>query len=107
MAIRAVHFWIGSDCDTTVSGAAALRAAELDSQVSATVLMREAQGRESPRFLSYFRQELIVSNSNSESLECRLHRVTGVVNPILTELDGVRWDNFTSQDVILLDWTAK
>ncbi|KAJ8670550.1 hypothetical protein QAD02_001809 [Eretmocerus hayati] len=58
-AIRAIHLWVGSDCDATVSAGAALRAAELDSQLpepGATLLLREAQGREGPRFLAYFRQ---------------------------------------------------
>ena len=102
-AVRAIHFWIGSSCDSTISGAAALRAAELDSQVSATILSRESEGRESPRLLAYFRQELIIERFHFERPRCTLHRVTGLALPILTELEGVRWDNFSSRDVILLD----
>ncbi|XP_014467761.1 PREDICTED: villin-1 [Dinoponera quadriceps] len=105
--VRAIHFWIGSSCDSTASGAAALRAAELDSQVSATILMREAQGRESPRFLAYFRQRLIVENLHFETPVCTLHRVSGVVVPILTELERVHWEHFSSRDVILVDVRAK
>lgn len=105
--IRAVHFWIGSSCDSTVSGAAALRAAELDSQVSATILMREAQGRESPRFLAYFRQRLVVENLHFETPACSLHRVSGVAVPILTELERVHWEHFSCRDVILVDMRAK
>ncbi|XP_043513698.1 villin-1 isoform X3 [Frieseomelitta varia] len=101
--IRVIHFWIGSACDSTISGAAALRAAELDSQVSATILSREAQGRESSRFLAYFRQHLIIENFHFETPSCKLHRVTGLVIPILTELEKVHWDYFTSRDVILVD----
>lgn len=103
MAMRAVHFWIGSKCDSTMSGAAALRAAELDSQVSATILSREAQGRESPRFLAYFRDQLIVQNLHTVQPTCTLHKVSGLTVPILTELDGLNWSNFTSRDVILID----
>jgi len=106
-AVRAVHFWIGSKCDSTASGAAALRAAELDSQVSAMILMREAQGRESPRFLAYFRQRLVIENLHFESPVCSLHRVSGVAVPILTELEKVRWEHFSCRDVILVDIRAK
>ncbi|XP_032678002.1 villin-1 isoform X1 [Odontomachus brunneus] len=105
--VRAIHFWIGSSCDSTASGAAALRAAELDSQVSATILMREAQGRESPRFLAYFRQRLVVENLHFETPGCTLHRVSGVAVPILTELEKVHWEHFSSRDVILVDARAK
>ncbi|XP_043799058.1 villin-like protein quail isoform X2 [Apis laboriosa] len=101
--VRVIHFWIGSACDSTISGAAALRAAELDSQVSATILSREAQGRESPRFLAYFRQYLIIENFHFETPSCRLHRVTGITIPILTELEKVHWDYFSSRDVIIVD----
>ncbi|XP_076291847.1 villin like protein quail isoform X2 [Lasioglossum baleicum] len=101
--VRVIHFWIGSACDSTISGAAALRAAELDSQISATILLREAQGRESPRFLAYFRQSLVVEKFHFETPSCSLHRVTGVANPLLTELEKVHWDQFSSRDVILVD----
>ncbi|CAK9814595.1 VIL1 [Anthophora plagiata] len=105
--IRVIHFWIGTACDSTISGAAALRAAELDSQVSATILSREAQGRESPRFLSYFRQRFVIENFHFETPSCRLHRVTGVAVPALTELEKVDWDHFSSRDVILIDVLPK
>lgn len=106
--VRAIHFWIGVNCDSTVSGAAALRAAELDSQASAMILMREAQGRESPRFLAYFRQRLIIENLHFDDLSvCTLHRVSGVAVPILTELTRVRWEHFSCRDVILVDIRAK
>ncbi|XP_026673009.1 villin-like protein quail isoform X2 [Ceratina calcarata] len=101
--VRVIHFWIGSACDSTISGAAALRAAELDSQVTATILSREAQGRESPRFLAYFRQNLIIENFHLETPSCKLHRITGVTVPIQTELEKVDWDHFSSRDVILVD----
>ncbi|XP_017761928.1 PREDICTED: villin-1 isoform X1 [Eufriesea mexicana] len=101
--VRVIHFWIGSSCDSTISGAAALRAAELDSQVSATILSREAQGRESSRFLAYFRQHLVIENFHFETPSCKLHRVTGVAIPILTELEKVHWDYFSSRDVILIE----
>lgn len=106
-AIRAVHFWIGSKCDSTMSGAVALRAAELDSQVSATILSREAQGRESSRFLAYFRDQLIVKNFHTEKPSCTLHKISGLTVPILTELDGVSWSNFTSRDVIIIDMHSR
>ncbi|XP_029676531.1 villin-1 [Formica exsecta] len=106
--VRAIHFWIGINCDSTVSGAAALRAAELDSQTSAMILMREAQGRESPRFLAYFRQRLIIENLHfDDSPVCTLHRVSGVAVPILTELTRVGWEQFSCRDVILVDIHAK
>ncbi|XP_033208443.1 villin-1 isoform X2 [Belonocnema kinseyi] len=101
--VRAVHFWIGSKCDSMMSSAAALRAAELDSQISATILSREAQGRESPRFLAYFRDQIVIENLHAEQPSCTLHKVTGLTVPILTELDGLSWSNFTSRDVILID----
>ncbi|KYN44281.1 Villin-1 [Trachymyrmex septentrionalis] len=105
--VRAIHFWIGANCDTTVSGAAALRAAELDSQTSAMILTREAQGRESPRFLAYFRQRLVVENLHHEPSDCTLHRVSGVAVPILTELKRVHWEHFSCRDVILVDVRSK
>jgi len=105
--MRAIHFWIGANCDSTVSGAAALRAAELDSQTSAMILTREAQGRESPRFLAYFRQRLVVENLHHEPPGCALHRVSGVAVPILTELERVHWERFSCRDVILVDVRAK
>ncbi|XP_044001123.1 villin-like protein quail isoform X2 [Aphidius gifuensis] len=101
-SVRAIHFWIGSSCDSTVSGAAALRAAELDSQVCASLLFRESEGRESSRFLSYFRQELIIERIHNDQPVVTLHRVTGLSIPILTELEQVCWDNFSSNDVMLL-----
>ncbi|XP_023289538.1 villin-like protein quail, partial [Orussus abietinus] len=101
--VRAVHFWIGTLCDSTISGTAALRAAELDSQISATILTREAQGRESPRFLAYFRQQLVVENVHEEIPPFKMHRISGLVMPILTELDGIRWENISSRDVVLVD----
>ncbi|XP_020291727.1 villin-1 isoform X2 [Pseudomyrmex gracilis] len=105
--VRAIHFWIGANCDLTVSGAAALRAAELDSQVSAMILMREVQGRESPRFLAYFRHSLIVENLHFEPPSCTLHRVSGIAVPILTELERVHWEHFSCRDVILVDIRTK
>lgn len=106
--MRAIHFWIGVNCDSTVSGAAALRAAELDSQISAMILMREAQGRESSRFLAYFRQRLIIENLHFDDPPvCTLHRVSGVAVPILTELTRVSWEHFSCRDVILVDIRAK
>ncbi|XP_048515379.1 villin-1 [Athalia rosae] len=106
---RAIHFWIGSNCDSTIAGAAALRAAELDAQVSATILYREAEGRESSRFLSYFKDKLIVEsmNQSSETSDVTIHKVTGIAIPILTELDKVTWENFSSMDVILLNISSK
>ncbi|XP_076763747.1 villin like protein quail [Xylocopa sonorina] len=104
---RVIHFWIGSACDPTISGAAALRAAELDSQVSATILSREAQGRETPRFQAYFRQRLVIEKFHFETPSCKLQRVTGVAVPILTELEKVHWDHFCSRDVILVDVLTK
>lgn len=71
--------------------------------MSATILSREAQGRESPRFLAYFRQYLIIENFHFETPSCRLHRVTGITIPILTELEKVHWDYFSSRDVIIVD----
>ncbi|KAH0950774.1 hypothetical protein HN011_006319 [Eciton burchellii] len=105
--VRAIHFWVGANCDSTASGAAALRAAELDSQVSAMILTREAQGRESPRFLAYFRQRLVIENQHFERPLCTLHRVSGVAVPILTELESVHWEHFSCRDVILVDICAK
>ncbi|XP_053983071.1 villin-1 [Hylaeus volcanicus] len=105
--VRVIHFWIGSACDSAISGAAALRAAELDSLVTATILLREAQGRESPRFLAYFRQRLVIENFHFEAPTCSLHRVTGVGVPVLTELEKVHWDHFSSRDVILVDVISK
>lgn len=107
MVVRAIHFWIGANCDSTASGAAALRAAELDSQVSAMILMREAQGRESPRFLAYFRHSLIVENLHFDPPSCTLHRVSGIAVPILTELERVHWEHFSCRDVILVDIRTK
>ncbi|XP_008211427.1 villin-1 [Nasonia vitripennis] len=104
--VRAVHFWVGADCDSSVSGAAALRAAELDSQLGATILLREAQGRESPRFLAYFRQRLLAveqPRSDEESRGASLHRLSGTGLPVLTELEPLDWSSFSSRDVILLD----
>ncbi|XP_015610528.1 villin-1 isoform X2 [Cephus cinctus] len=106
-AVRCIHFWIGSSCDATISGAAALRAAELDALVSATILLREAQGRESPRFLAYFRHKLVIENIHQDRPTCTLHRVTGLSMPILTELNSVRWENFSSRDVILIDLQSR
>ncbi|XP_076243409.1 villin like protein quail [Calliopsis andreniformis] len=105
--VRVIHFWIGSMCNSTISGAAALRAAELDSQISATILLREAQGRESSRFLAYFRQPLVIENFHFETPSCTLHRVTGIAIPILTELERLHWDQFCSRDVILVEVLSK
>ncbi|XP_011298265.1 villin-like protein quail [Fopius arisanus] len=101
--VRTIHFWIGNSCDSTVSGAAALRAAELDSQISATILQRESEGRESPRFLAYFRQGLTIERAHFDRPEVSLHRVTGLSVPILTELETLSWEDFSSSDVMLLD----
>lgn len=106
-AVRAIHFWIGSGCDSTVSGAAALRAAELDSQVCASLLLRESEGRESPRFIAYFRQDLIIERHHFDPPQVTLHRVTGLSIPILTELETVCWNNFSSNDVMLLDTQSR
>ncbi|XP_046745541.1 villin-1 [Diprion similis] len=107
--IRAVHFWIGGACEATVAGGAALRAAELDAQVSATILHREAEGRESPRFLAYFRDKLVVERNRPEGLTtcCSLHRVTGLTIPVITELEEVAWEHFSSRDVMLLDFHSR
>lgn len=80
-----------------------MRAAELDSQVSASILSRESEGRESARLMSYFRREFVIERNHFESPRCTLHRITGLSFPVLTELDGTKWSNFTSRDVILLD----
>lgn len=105
--MRAIHFWVGADCDSSVSGAAALRAAELDSQLGATVLLREAQGRESPRFLAYFRQRghLACETPRLDEAAPRasLHRVAGAALPVLTELRPLDWTCFSSRDVVLVD----
>lgn len=108
-AVKAIHFWVGAECDPSVSGAAALRAAELDSQItSATILLREAQGRESPRFLAYFRQRLINIDSPNKNdiapiVPCTLHRVGGTGIPILTELQPVDWCCLSSRHVFIID----
>ncbi|KAL7298711.1 hypothetical protein TKK_0008468 [Trichogramma kaykai] len=130
-SLRAIHFWVGKDCEGDTSGAAALRAVELDSQLACTgnnnnnnnndrsaqstaadgahLLMREAQGRESPRFLGYFRHRefLAVEFSSPDGVgggSCsRLHRVSGTSIAVLTELRPVDWASFSSHDVILLD----
>ncbi|OXU28220.1 hypothetical protein TSAR_011731, partial [Trichomalopsis sarcophagae] len=104
--VRAVHFWVGVDCDSSVSGAAALRAAELDSQLGATILFREAQGRESSRFLAYFRQRLLAveqPRADEDSRGASLHRVSGTGLPVLSELKPLDWSSFSSRDVILID----
>lgn len=105
--MRTIHFWIGSSCDSTISGAAALRAAELDSQICATILLRESEGRESPRFLAYFRQEFTIERVHFDRPEVTIHRVTGLSVPIITELENPCWENFSSSDVMLLDTQAK
>ncbi|CAB0033789.1 unnamed protein product [Trichogramma brassicae] len=141
-SLRAIHFWVGEDCEADTSGAAALRAVELDSQLACAVynnssssssnnnnnnndrsasstqssvacgahlLMREAQGRESPRFLGYFRHrefltvEYPLHDGDDGSSCCRLHRVSGTSIAVLTELRPVDWASFSSHDVILLD----
>lgn len=113
--MRAIHFWVGEECDSAVSGAAALRAAELDSQMTAgaaTILVREAQGRESPRFLAYFRQRTITVDSPPPGLEPRtngagdrgsLHLVSGTGLPILTELRPLDWSRFSSKHVFIVN----
>ena len=107
-AMRAIHFWVGDECESGTSGAAALRAAELDSQFNggAHLLAREAQGRESARFLGYFRQRAVVVELPRDEpglgRDCTLHRVTGTGWPIASELRPVDWTNFSSRDVLLL-----
>ncbi|XP_034943349.1 villin-1 isoform X2 [Chelonus insularis] len=105
--VKTIHFWIGGSCDSSISSAAALRAAELDSQINATILLRESEGRESPRFLAYFRQELIIERAHFDPPQVRLHRVTGRSIPISTELDSICWNNFSSSDVMLIDTQSR
>ncbi|XP_014204083.1 villin-like protein quail [Copidosoma floridanum] len=113
-SVRAIHFWVGEHCEASVSGAAALRAAELDSQLnSGALLMREAQGRESSRLLGYFRQGYLVFeqppllDDSPAVVECSAHRLGGTAVPVLTELRPVDWSNFSSRDVIVIDVRAR
>ncbi|KAK0180378.1 hypothetical protein PV327_006022 [Microctonus hyperodae] len=102
-AVKTIHFWIGSSCDSTMSGAAALRAAELDAQVGATILFRESEGRESSRFLAYFRQHLRIERMHLENPQMILQRVTGLAIPITIEMETISWEHFSSGDVMILD----
>ncbi|XP_057330395.1 villin-1 isoform X2 [Microplitis mediator] len=101
--IRTIHFWIGNKCDSSISGAAALRTAELDAQINATLLFRESEGRESSRFLGYFRHGLTIEYGHFDNSTVKLHRVSGLSIPIINQLESITWSSFSSTDVIIID----
>ncbi|XP_074109961.1 villin like protein quail [Cotesia typhae] len=103
--IRTIHFWIGRNCDSSISGAAALRTAELDAQVNATLLFRESEGRESSRFIGYFSRGIKIDYIDylDNKPDILLYRVTGLSVPIINECDSIKWDHFSSTDVIIID----
>ncbi|KAL1494852.1 hypothetical protein ABEB36_010371 [Hypothenemus hampei] len=102
-----IHFWLGTNTTPEKSGVAAYKTVELDGLLNSTSTQhREAQGNESDRFLSYFKNGMrifkpaIIENGNKQL--AKLYRVRGKCTPILSEMSNLSWDHFRSSDVFIV-----
>lgn len=108
-----VHFWLGSESSQDESGAAALKAVELDDHLGgAPVQYREVEGRESKVFLNYFKKNGGIKYSPGgcasgfthveHIVKQRLMHVKGKNTPRIREVP-IAWSSMNDGDAYILD----
>ncbi|KAK7872312.1 hypothetical protein R5R35_002764 [Gryllus longicercus] len=107
-----IHFWLGNDTSQDEAGVAAYKTVELDDYLGGTPTQhREAQGMESGRFKSYFKDGITILKGGVESgfnkvtddFEPKLFHVKGRRQPTVTQLPAISWEYFNDGDVFILD----
>ncbi|KAG0721754.1 Advillin [Chionoecetes opilio] len=120
-----IHFWLGSETSTDEAGVAAIKCVELDNMLGGgPVQHREAEGSESKRFLSYFKNgmrrvvmeviELCPSRllrggvatgfrKVTDDFQPSLYHVKGKRSTVVKELHKIEWEAMNDGDVYILD----
>ncbi|MQL77789.1 hypothetical protein Taro_010202 [Colocasia esculenta] len=111
-----VHYWVGKDSKEVDAAMVSDKALELDAALgSRTVQYREDQGRETEKFLSYFRPCIIPvegvfssggGGSESKSYRVRLFRCRGDHVAYVSEVPFSR-SSLNHNDVFILDTQSK
>uniref|UniRef100_A0A1B6F7X6 HP domain-containing protein n=1 Tax=Cuerna arida TaxID=1464854 RepID=A0A1B6F7X6_9HEMI len=107
-----IHFWLGSATSQDESAVAAYKSVELDDYLSGSpVQHREVQGRESSRFLGYFKNGIrtlkggVASGLHhvTQQFEPHLFRVKGRRNPTVRQMPAIEWQYMNRGDVFIID----
>ncbi|WOG96873.1 hypothetical protein DCAR_0416211 [Daucus carota subsp. sativus] len=111
-----IHFWLGRDTSQDEAGTAAIKTVELDAVLKGrAVQYREVQGRETEKFLSYFKPCIIpqaggvasgFKHAEAEEHETRLYVCKGKHVVHVKEVEFVR-SSLNHDDVFILDTESK
>ncbi|XP_046398859.1 villin-1-like [Ischnura elegans] len=123
-----IHFWLGLETSQDEAGVAAYKTVELDEYLGGGPTQhREVQGKESPRFRSYFKNGIMLlhggvasgmrrSLQDPASFQSRLFRIRGRrwSNTSVFQMPAVSWEHMNSGDVFVVEtwpaifvWTGK
>ncbi|KAL8493454.1 hypothetical protein ACS0TY_024605 [Phlomoides rotata] len=111
-----VHYWLGKDTSQDEAGTAAIKTVELDAALGGrAVQYREVQGRESEKFLSYFKPCIIpqeggvasgFKHAEEEEHKTRLYQCKGKHVVHVKEVAFAR-SSLNHDDVFILDTKSK
>lgn len=102
-----IHFWLGNAATQQDSGNVSYKVMELDSHLgNVATQYRETQENESDRFLSYFKDGIIIRSINcNNSSNVSLFHVSGKCSPKCIQRT-LEWDVFSSEYIMMLKTTA-
>ncbi|KAJ6647694.1 Villin-like protein quail, partial [Pseudolycoriella hygida] len=101
-----IHFWIGNAATQQQSGNVSYKVMELDNHLGNTATQyRETQENESDRFLSYFKEGLIIQSITNNLSKATLFHVIGKFSPKCVERK-LDWNSFSSEFVMILKTTS-
>ncbi|XP_071440008.1 advillin-like [Hetaerina americana] len=116
-----IHFWLGLETSQDEAGVAAYKTVELDEYLGGGPTQhREVQGKESPRFRSYFKSGIMLlhggvasglkrSLQDPASFRSRLFRIRGRrwSNTSVFQMPTVSWEHMNNGDAFVIEsWPA-
>ncbi|XP_031623879.1 villin-like protein quail isoform X1 [Contarinia nasturtii] len=99
-----IHFWLGSNTTSDKSGNVAYKVIELDNHLENIACQyRETQEHESARFMSYFKDGIIVYSHHAQfESKAQLFQVKDKKCPRCIQRSPINWSHFKSNYVMIL-----